>query len=231
MWRWRPRPAVVLAALLLIAGTVLVRVFGFHAIDLSHLAAVRRSVEAYGTLGPVIFVGGYVFAEVLFVPALPLTLLGGLAFGPIWGAVYVAIAATASAGAAFLIGRYLLRGLVDAWVAANPRLRRIDAAVARHGWRILILTRLVPLFPFNLQNYAYGLTRIGFWTYLALSAVGILPATVAYTFAAGALAEDGASLHRTLTYLAVAAVLIIALSLAPAWFRSRRDGMFFGSAA
>ena len=91
----------------------------------------------------------------------------------------------------------------------------MDEAVARDGWRIVMITRLVPLFPFNLQNYAYGVTRIGFWAYLTTSAVCMIPATVAYTFAAGALSRGGGDLRWTLGYLAVAGVLIVLVSLIP----------------
>src|SRR4030095_6363128 len=146
-------------------------------------------------------IAGYVLAVVLFVPGLPITLLGGLAFGPVWGTVYVSIAATIGAGLAFLVARYGLRGMVEGWVRSNARLSRMDGAVARDGWRIVMITRLVPLFPFNLQNYAYGVTRIGFWAYLTTSAVCMIPATVAYTFAAGALSRGGGDLRWTLGYL------------------------------
>jgi hypothetical protein len=84
-----------------------------------------------------------------------------------------------------------------------------------------MITRLVPLFPFNLQNYAYGVTRIGFWAYLTTSAVCMIPATVAYTFAAGALSRGGADLRWTLGYLAVAGVLIVLVSLIPRFLERR----------
>jgi hypothetical protein len=97
----------------------------------------------------------------------------------------------------------------------------MDEAVARDGWRIVMITRLVPLFPFNLQNYAYSVTRIGFWAYLTTSAVCMIPATVAYTFAAGALSGGGGDLRRTVGYLAVAGVLIVLVSLIPRYLERR----------
>ena len=97
----------------------------------------------------------------------------------------------------------------------------MDDAVARDGWRIVMITRLVPLFPFNVQNYAYGVTRIGFWAYLTTSAVCMIPATVAYTFAGGALSRGGGDLRRTLGYLAVAGVLIVMVSLIPRYLERR----------
>ena len=155
-------------------------------------------------------------AELLFVPALPLTLLGGLVFGPVWGTVYTWFAATLAAALAFLVARHLARGTVERWRARSPRVARIDAAVERHGWRILMVTRLVPLFPFNLQNFAYGLTRIPFWTYVGVSSLCILPGTIAFTLAGGALSGGGSPTQITWT-LAAAAVLILLVSFMPRW--------------
>jgi len=209
--------ALLLVALLA-AGAVLARSSG--AGDLVHLDGLRRFkewIQGYGAWAPVVFIAGYVLLKLCFVPALPLTLLGGLAFGPLWGTVYVSVAATLGAALAFLAARYALRALVEGWVAASPRLTRLDALVAQHGWRMLVVTRLVPLFPFALQNFAYGVTRIGFGVYVAVTWVCILPATFAYTLAASAFAEGDGDPRRTLAYLGAAAVLLVALSLIPAW--------------
>ena len=177
-------------------------------------------IEGYGAWGPFLYMGGYVVAELLFVPALPLTLLGGLVFGPVWGTVYTWIAATLAAALAFLVARHLARDAVERWRARSPRIARIDAAVERHGWRILMVTRLVPLFPFNLQNFAYGLTRIPFWTYVGVSALCMLPGTVAFTLAGGAL-SGGGSPARIVWTLAAAAALIVLVSLMPRWLTQR----------
>jgi uncharacterized membrane protein YdjX (TVP38/TMEM64 family) len=193
----------LLALGLLVAG-LLAWALGLH--DLvrpDRLARLRTEIEAYGGWAPALYVAGYVIGELLFVPALPLTLLGGLVFGPVWGTVYTWIAGTLAAA-------------VERWKATSPRLARIDAAVERHGWRILMLTRLIPLFPFNLQNFAYGLTRIPFWTYVGVTAVCILPGTIAFTLAGGALSSGGSP--RTIAWtLAAASVLIVLVSLLPRW--------------
>jgi len=179
------------------------------------LDALKGAVESWGALGPIVFVAGYAVAELLFVPALPLTLLGGLLFGPVLGTAYVSIGATLGAALAFLAARHVLRSTVERWAAGSPRLARIDRAVAEHGWRVLVITRLVPLFPFNLQNFAYGLTGIGFWPFVGISWLCILPGTAALTFAGSALAEGPADPRRALAWLGAAAVLVVALSLLP----------------
>jgi uncharacterized membrane protein YdjX (TVP38/TMEM64 family) len=207
-------------ALLLLATGVLAWSLGLH--DWARperLARTRAAIEAYGPWAPVLYVGGYVIAELLFVPALPLTLLGGLVFGPVWGAAYVWAAATLAAALAFLVARYLARDAVRGWMDRNPRLARIDAAVERHGWRILMITRLVPLFPFNLQNFAYGLTRIPFWTYVGMTGLCILPGTIAFTLAGGALSSGSPT--RIGWTLAAAAILIVVVSLASRWLVRR----------
>ncbi|HKH09694.1 MAG TPA: VTT domain-containing protein, partial [Rubrobacter sp.] len=121
----------------------------------------------------------------------------------------------------FLVGRYAARGLVEGWTASNERIRRLDEGVQRHGWQMLLLTRLVPVFPFNLQNYAYGLTRIGLGTYVLLTAVCIIPGAAAYTFAGGSLVTARQDLARTFVYLGFAAVLLVAVSLIPGLIRRR----------
>jgi uncharacterized membrane protein YdjX (TVP38/TMEM64 family) len=172
-------------------------------------------------VAPVIYVVGYILATVFFVPGLPITVLGGVAFGALWGTLYVWIGATIGAGLAFLVARYAARGTVERWVQASPRIARMDGQAAEHGWRIVMLTRLVPIFPFNLQNYAYGITRIGFWPYAITSSICILPATAAFTFAGGALSDGRGDVRRTLVYLAIAGVLLVLISLIPRWLQRR----------
>jgi uncharacterized membrane protein YdjX (TVP38/TMEM64 family) len=219
MKRWA-RPVTLLA--LVAAGIVAARALGLgDLIRLENVARLKQWIEGYGALAPVIYIVGYILAVVLFVPGLPITVLGGVAFGPVWGTLYAWTAATIGAGLAFLAARYGVRSTVERWVQSNRRIARMDAQAAEHGWRIVMLTRLVPLFPYNLQNYAYGITRIGFWPYAITSAICMLPATAAFTFAGGALSEGRGDVKRTLGYLATAGVLLVAISLIPRWLQRR----------
>jgi len=158
---------------------------------------------------------GYAVLELVLVPALPITILAGIAFGPVWGTLYAWIGATGSEALAFLIARHGARAIVESCVAKSRRLSQIDTAVARHGWRILAFTRLVPVFPFNMQNYAYGLTGIHFSTYLVVSAIFSLPGTVALVIAGDALVEGDADLRWLVVYLGIAALLLGLLSVVP----------------
>jgi uncharacterized membrane protein YdjX (TVP38/TMEM64 family) len=203
-------------------AVILARVLGLtDLIRLENLTRLREGIDGFGAWAPVIFTLGYVVAVVAFVPALPLTILGGLAFGAAWGALYVVIAATAGACLSFLIARYAARAAVARWMAGYPALQRMDRAVARHGFRIVMITRLVPIFPFNLQNYAYGLTSIRFGAYAVTSFLCMLPGTLAFTAAAGAVVAGAFDARRMLLLLAVAGVLLVALSLLPRWLRGR----------
>lgn len=145
-------------------------------------------VRSLGALGPVAFMAIYNLATVLFVPGSILTMGGGVLFGVIWGSVYVFIAASLGATFAFLMGRYLLRGWVSRQIEANPKFKAIDEAVAQEGWKIVLLTRLSPIFPFNFLNYAFGVTQVSLKDYV-LGSFGILPGTVMYVYI-GSLVGD-----------------------------------------
>jgi uncharacterized membrane protein YdjX (TVP38/TMEM64 family) len=226
--RPRARPRQVLSKRLLLVALVAVALIGLgralglaDLVRLENLARLREWITGFGPWAPAVFIAGYVLAVVAFVPALPLTILGGLVFGPLWGTVHVSIASTVGACLSFLIARYAARATVERWMAPYPALGRIDRAVARHGFRIVMITRLVPIFPFNLQNYAYGLTSIGFGAYAITSWLCMLPATVAFTVAAGAVVTGAWDARRMLLLLGLAGALLVALSLLPRWLRGR----------
>jgi uncharacterized membrane protein YdjX (TVP38/TMEM64 family) len=204
------------AALLL--ALVVARITGLSEyVSSDSLNRLRDWIDGFGVVAPIVFIAVYIVATVAFVPGTPLSLLAGLAFGAVWGTLWTVIGATLGATLAFLIGRYATRGLVEAWAADNPRIRTLDRGVEKHGLRMLLVTRLVPLFPFNLQNYAYGLTRVGVGTYVLLTGVGIVPGVLVYTFAGGSLASAREDLTRTFAYLGVAAVVFVLISLIPGW--------------
>ncbi len=146
-------------------------------------------ISGLGAIAPLVFVVVYILACVLFVPGLILTVGAGFLFGVIWGTVYVSVASTAGATCAFVIGRYFAREWVAAKIAGNAKFAAIDGAIAREGWKIVVLTRLSPLFPFNLLNYALGLTRVSPKEYVLASWAGMLPATIVYVYL-GSLAGD-----------------------------------------
>lgn len=152
-------------------------------------------VDAAGPLGPLVFFGLYVAACVFMLPGSILSLGAGAVFGVVNGSMLVSLSSTAGATAAFLVGRYLARDFVARRIAGNAAFSAIDEAVASEGWKIVGLTRLSPVFPFNLLNYAFGLTRVSLRDYVLASWIGMMPGTVMYVYLgslAGSLAELGA---------------------------------------
>ncbi len=210
--------------LVLLAGVVVARFTGLTSyVSLDNLDMLRNWIDGFGALAPIIFIVVYAVAVVAFLPATPLTLLAGLVFGAVWGTLWAWIGATLGATLAFLVGRYAARGLVDSWKENNERVKKLDEGVEKHGWRMLLITRLVPVFPFSLQNYAYGLTKIRLGTYVLLTAVCIVPGAAVYTFAGGSLATARENITQTFVYLGIAAVLFVLVSFVPTWIRKRNQ--------
>ena len=160
----------------------------------SWIEMFRTWVTTQGLMGHVVFAAVYALAAVALAPGSALTLAGGFAFG-LAGFPTVVIGATIGAGLAFLIGRYVARGWVEKQVSGNATFRAIDKAIEGEGWKIVGLMRLSPLVPFNLQNYFFGVTKIGFWPYLLTTFVGIMPGTLLFVWigSLGAAASMGIS--------------------------------------
>ena len=179
-------------------------------------ALLLRALEAIRDLGPwapAIFVLLYIVATILFLPGSVLTLGAGAAFGVVKGAIVASVAATLAATAAFLVGRYVARGWVERKIQGNASFRAIDQAVAREGWKIVGLMRLSPVVPFNLLNYAFGVTRVRLRDYVLASWIGMMPGMLMYVYLgslAGELATGGATRARTAPEWALYGVGLIA---------------------
>ncbi len=149
-------------------------------------------VTPLGPWGPVAFIGLYVVGTVLFIPSSVLDIGAGAAFGVVWGSIYVSIASTLGATAAFLIGRSLAHDAIARKIEGNPRFAAIDKAVATEGWKIVGLTRLSPAFPFTRLNYAFGLTQMKLRVYMLATWIGMMPGTIMYVYLGSlALAATG----------------------------------------
>jgi len=133
-----------------------------------------------GVMAPLLFIGIYAISTVLLIPGSVLTIAGGVLFGPIWGTFYNLTGATIGATMAFLIARYLTSNLVSR--KTGGWLRQLVEGVEAEGWRFVAFVRLVPLFPYNLLNYALGLTRIRLFHYMVTSYICMLPGAIAYTY-------------------------------------------------
>jgi uncharacterized membrane protein YdjX (TVP38/TMEM64 family)/Fe-S oxidoreductase len=209
------QPFIILAVL--IAAVVGVHLSG--AAQYLQQDKLQALIASYGALAPAIYILIYALAPVLFLPGLPITIVGGIAFGPVWGVVYTIIGSTIGASLAFLVARYVARD----WVAAKltgPKWAKLDSEVAAHGWKVVAFTRLIPAFPFNLLNYAFGLTRVPFLHYLVATFVCMLPACIAFiVFSSSLLGLIRGSVSPT-ALLGIA--LIVAVSLLPVVYRRFR---------
>lgn len=176
---------------------------------------LRGWIDSYGAMGPVVYMLIYSVAPSLMLPGLPLTVVGGILFGPVWGSVYVIFGATVGASIAFLIARYLGREWVEGMV--KGRLKELDAGVEAKGWKIVAFTRLIPLFPFNFLNYAFGLTRIKFTHYVAASFIFMLPGVVAYVVFSSSLLDVFKG--KVSKEFVIGVVLVVTVSLLPLLYK------------
>jgi uncharacterized membrane protein YdjX (TVP38/TMEM64 family) len=181
--------------------------------DLLEPTAIEGVVRNLGLWGPVAHVALFALGTVLFVPGALFGLAGGVRFGPIWGTVLNLTGATLGATAAFLVARYMAAN----WVrrTAGPRLERIIKGVEEEGWRFVAFIRLVPLIPFNLLNYALGLTRIPLVEYVVASLVCMAPGTLAYTWLGHAGREFVAGNEAAIRYGLMGLALLVAVAFLP----------------
>lgn len=185
-------------------------------------AAFEAWLAGFGVLAPLAYLALYTVGTIAFLPAVLFALAGGALFGPVWGALLNLAGATLGASLAFLVARYI----AGDWVARRTRgrLRRLVEGVEAEGWRFVAFVRLVPLFPFNLTNYALGLTRIGFPAYVVTSFVAMAPGAIAYTWLGHAGREALAGDASAIRYGLLALGLFAAIAFLPRLARRLRRG-------
>ncbi|AGB41124.1 hypothetical protein Halha_1176 [Halobacteroides halobius DSM 5150] len=184
---------------------------------------LKSAIDGLGFWGPVVFILMWIASAIFLLPGGALGLVGGLLFGPWMGTLYTIFGATIGAVCAFLAGKYVARDMVKGMVENNPKLQKIDQGVEEEGWRFLMLTRLVPIFPYNVQNYVYALTSIDLLSYTVATFVFMLPGCLAFSFAGGAVSSGGSPV-KIIMYLAVAGVVLFGISLIPKWLKKKRGG-------
>lgn len=170
--RWSP--VLLLAAGLLIAG---------NALPLEYmLGRLDASIEEAGAWGPIVYALCYVIATLLMIPGSVLTIFAGASFGLFWGTITVSIGSTVGAALAFLIARLLARQRISKMLEHRPWLGAVNKALSEGGWKTVALMRLSPAIPFNIQNYLWGITPVGFWACLLSSWIAMLPGTFLYIY-------------------------------------------------
>jgi uncharacterized membrane protein YdjX (TVP38/TMEM64 family) len=210
--RAKPKKASLIRPFIfLLLIVIVIAVQYFHPERYLDKEYLRQFAASYGTLVPVLYLVVWTVGP-LFLPGLPIMLAGGVLFGPFWGVIYSSLGSALGAGLVFLVSRYLARD----WVAgklARTRLISLDDKVSRHGWKIVAFTRLVPVFSYTLLNYAFGLTQISFWPFLAATFVCMLPVTIAFVYFSSNILD---LLHGQISReLVIGVILVILVSLIP----------------
>ncbi|HCJ9832045.1 TPA: TVP38/TMEM64 family protein [Escherichia coli] len=186
--------------------------------DLPHLQTLIRQS---GLFGYSLYILLFIIATLFLLPGSILVIAGGIVFGPLLGTLLSLIAATLASSCSFLLPRWLGRDLLLKYVGHSHTFKAIEKGIARNGIDFLILTRLIPLFPYNIQNYAYGLTAIAFWPYTLISALTTLPGIVIYTVMASDLANEGITLRFILQLCLAGLALFILVQLAKLYARHK----------
>ncbi len=182
------------------------------------LETIRSFIQGFGYIGPLIYILIVTIAPALMLPGAPFIIAGGILFGSFWGVVYGITGATTGACLAFLVSRYLLREWVESKLTSH-RWVKLKNQTEKHGWKIVAITRLVPLVPFNLLSYALGLTRIKFSHYVITSFICMLPGCIAYILLSSSILD---LIKGEVTPELIAGVIIILiLSLLPIYFKKR----------
>jgi len=158
-------------------------------------ADLRDLCDRFGTGGLVLIAVAFTPCCLLLLPGSVLLLVAGYFYGTVPAFIAASVGMTVAAGVIFLVGRTIARGWVEARFGQDPRFRALDHAVAEQGFRIVLLVRLSPLFPFIFVNYALSLTRVRFWTYVLASALGMLPNIALWSYL-GASVETFAQIQR-----------------------------------
>lgn len=174
------------------------------------LQDVVQNVESMGPIGVLYFGLFYTIAEVLCVPALPLTASAGYLFGLAKGTAVVLASASIASAIGFVIGRTFLRSYVEEKLEDYPEFQKIDKAIGKEGLKIMILLRLSPIFPFSLSNYLYGASSVGFWQYFLGTMIGFAPGTMAYVYSGeiGKTLTGGGSEAQPWYYYAVGMAIV-----------------------
>jgi uncharacterized membrane protein YdjX (TVP38/TMEM64 family) len=214
---------VAIAVAILIAFVILLRVLPIA----EWLEAFKAWVRGVGPIGYLYYALVYVVCCVFIIPALALTLGAGAIFGFLPGAILNVIAATTGATVAFLLARTVMRRRVERMTAGNVKFRALDRAITREGMKIMWLVRLSGFPPFTWVNYAFGLTGINLGPFILTTFFGIIPGTLAFTYAgsAGAAAITGNGNRVALIVTAIGAVLVSAFIARVATRAIKRAGV------
>lgn len=190
---------------------------------LFHLQHLQTFIRQSGSAGAALYILLFVVAAVCFMPGSLLVIAGGILFGPLYGTLLSLIAATLAGSVSFLLARALGRDMLVRTFGHTAAFQAIEQGIHRNGLDFLLFTRLIPLFPWNIQNFAYGLTAIRFWPFTVVSALTTFPGLLIYTLMADDLATNGITRLFFLKLCMAGCLLFALVQSAKAW--ARRKGV------
>jgi uncharacterized membrane protein YdjX (TVP38/TMEM64 family) len=200
---WKP----VLLVIVILSVFVIVNIYGFG----GRLEEIKDWIQSLGIWGPAAFFFIYLGSVIITIPGTILGVAAGALFGSVVAIILVNIASTVGASLTFLIARYFARDAVARWLSKNETMRKLDEMTEKQGIFIVAITRLVPLFPFTLLNYGFGLTKVSFRTYLFWSWLCMIPGTIVFVVGGDAIMR--ALSEGTIPWILVGVVVIAAICL------------------
>jgi uncharacterized membrane protein YdjX (TVP38/TMEM64 family) len=188
---------------------------------LKDIKGLQTWFQGLGVVGYIVYIFVYILVAVFMFPASAIAIVAGITFGSVTGALLALTGATIGACVAFIIAKYVARDVIVNKFGENPIFKKIEKGVAVNGTSFLILTRLVPLFPYNIQNYAYGVTQMNVVTFGLVSLVTMAPGAFIYAFMAGEIATNGFSVKLLIQFAAAGLILFI-VSLIPKYLAKKK---------
>lgn len=195
--------------LIIIYAILIIFIFLFILKTGFNFEKLKEIVEQYKNFAPMVFIVVYSISTILLIPITPLSILSGIMFGPIWGTVYALTGANIGASFSFLISRYLLKSSFEG--ISNAQILFLRDKIKTNGWKFISISRLMPFFPFNVQNYIFGITDVSLKTFVCASIIGLIPGTTCYTYL-GFLGENAISKKSIMTnqiIIVISVILII----------------------
>ncbi len=190
---------------------------------ITDISKMQSYFQGLGMTAYILYILIYIVVALFMLPASVTTIVGGIVFGPIIGGLLALIGSTIGATCSFIVAKYIARDFIVTKFKDNPIFDKIESGVKENGTNFLILTRLVPIFPYNLQNYAYGLTNMGVLKFMVVSLICMAPGAFIYAFMAGEIATNGVFL-TLLVEFAIAGTILFFVSLIPKYY-AKKNGI------
>jgi uncharacterized membrane protein YdjX (TVP38/TMEM64 family) len=210
---WKPVVLIIVIVILFIV----MNLYGFG----QDIEELQHWIQSQGFWGPIVFFIIYLGAVIATIPGTIFGVIAGGLFGSLVGVILISVSSTVGASICFLIARYFARDTVARWLSKNKTMKRLDELTENQGMMIVGLTRLIPLFPFTLLNYGFGLTKVSFKTYVFWSWLCMLPGTIIVVVGTDALTQGLTQGRVPWELLGVLFVTIFALALI-VWYSRRR---------